>query len=129
MDSLITLYVGSAVRGLTAVFFLFAAWVLYRRTAEASVAAAAMSAHQLAMVLANVPLLFSIQITREYVLFHAVLMLLVSHLRLIAVAFLPILWGKSGVDPWLARRRTWLTAVLTSFVVLSILVMVLKSLP
>ena len=129
MDSLITLYIGSTVRALTALFFLLAGWVLYRRKAEASMAAWAIGLHQLAILLANVPLLFSLEITKEYYLFHGVLMLSVSHLRLVAVAFLPIAWGTKGLDAWISRRRSWLFGVLGSFVVLSTVVMVLKSLP
>ena len=129
MDSLITLYIGSTVRALTALFFLLAGWVLYRRKAEASMAAGAIGLHQLAILLANVPLLLSLEITKEYYLFHGVLMLLVSHLRLVAVAFLPMAWGNRGLDAWISRRRSWLFGVLGSFLFLAIAIMVLKSLP
>lgn len=129
MDSLVTLYIGSTVRVLTALFFVLTGWELFRRKAEASVAAWALGVHQLAMVLANIPLLLSLQITKEYVLFHAVLMLLVSHLRLAAVAFLPLAWGTKGLDVWISRRRSWLAGVLGSFVVSAVVVMVFKSLP
>jgi hypothetical protein len=127
MDSL--LYIGSAVRLLTGIFFFLAAWELYKRNAEASVAALAMAAHQLGLVLANVPLLFSLEITQEYVLFHSVLMLLVSHLRLVAIAFLPLAWSGKGLDRWVSKRRTWLGVVMASFIGLTISVMILKSLP
>lgn len=129
MDNLITLYVGSSVRLLTGIFFLLAGWELYKRKAEAGVAAWAMAAHQIGLVLANVPLLFSLEITQEYILFHAVLMLFISHLRLVVVAFLPLTWSDKGLDRWISKRQTWLGSVLGSFLVLAITVMILKSLP